>query len=131
MRSWTTLSRSMFPMNATPASSKLVCILYGTSLRFGTPVGHQGSGTRHLTRISLRRLLNSARLKGFGHATVTLLLLLSCLVQQIFISLRMGFAPCGRMVPTAMVESGSYVSLQSCIFSFLGGSASCVGRRPA
>ncbi|XP_048625020.1 eukaryotic translation initiation factor NCBP-like isoform X2 [Brassica napus] len=67
-----------------------------TGLRFG-----KGSGTRHLTKISLRRLLNSARLKGFGPATVTLLVLLYCLVQVISISSRMAFAPCGRMVPTA------------------------------
>ncbi|KAL0647603.1 hypothetical protein Bca4012_045894 [Brassica carinata] len=42
-----------------------------TGLRFG-----KGSGTRHLTKISLRRLLNSTRLKGFGPATVTLLVLI-------------------------------------------------------
>ncbi|CAF1780601.1 BnaC09g39730D [Brassica napus] len=68
----------------------------GTGLRFGTPVAYQGSGTRLLTRISLRRLLNSARLKGFGPATVTLLVLLYCLVQVISISSRMAFTPCGR-----------------------------------
>ncbi|KAJ4882568.1 Translation Initiation factor eIF- 4e-like protein [Raphanus sativus] len=81
-------------MNAnTLTSSMLVCIiLYGTSLRFGTHVAHQGSGTRHLTRTSSRRLLNSARLKVFGHATDTLLALL---VQVIFISSRMAFAHVG------------------------------------
>ncbi|XP_033137373.1 uncharacterized protein LOC103845869 isoform X3 [Brassica rapa] len=87
MRSW---------IKSTTSAS--VLLKFSTSLRFGTPVGHQGSGTRHLTRISLRRLLNSALLKGFGPATVTLLVLLSCLVQQIFISLRMGFAPCGSYI---------------------------------
>ncbi|CAN6864310.1 unnamed protein product [Brassica oleracea var. botrytis] len=110
MRSWTMSSRSMFPMNATLASSKLVCILYGFSLHQSLSSTRLGSGTRHLTKISLRRLLNSARLKGFGPATVTLLVLLYCLVQVISISSRMAFAPCWRMVPTAMVESGSYVS---------------------
>ncbi|CAN7005695.1 unnamed protein product [Brassica rapa subsp. trilocularis] len=44
-------------MNATLATSKLVSILYGTSLRFGTHGEHQGSGARLLTRITLRRLL--------------------------------------------------------------------------
>lgn len=70
--------------------------IFSTGLRFGTPVAYQGSGTRLLTRISLRRLLNSARLKGFGPATVTLLVLLYCLVQVISISSRMAFTPCGR-----------------------------------
>ncbi|KAF3566470.1 hypothetical protein DY000_02018666 [Brassica cretica] len=66
-------------LDYTLASQRLRVFLknFSTGLRFGTPVAHQG-------------------LKGFGPATVTLLVLLYCLVQVISISSRMAFTPCGR-----------------------------------